>query len=129
MTAHAIKNKFIGLDETGETLKGLIEFRNKTQDETLQWRTLKNYKITQKYINSFLKQKYKKNDIFLSELNYKFILDFEYFMRKYKPTYHQKPMGNNMVMKHMERIRKMINLGLKREWLEKTHFLRIHRSS
>ena len=91
------------MDESGETLKGLIEYHNTTQDENLQWGTLKNYKTTQKYVNLFLKQKYKKNDIFLFELNYKFICDFEYFMRKYKPTDHHLPMGNNTVMKHIRK--------------------------
>jgi hypothetical protein len=43
VTPGAIKNKFIGIDESGETLKGLIEYHNNMQDENLQWGTLKNY--------------------------------------------------------------------------------------
>jgi integrase/recombinase XerD len=44
------------------------------------------------------------------------------FMRKHQPTDHQKPMGNNTIMKHIERLRKMINLAVKMEWLEKDPF-------
>ena len=35
---------------------------------------------------------------------------------------HQKPLHNNGVMKHMERFRKMINVALKNEWMEKDPF-------
>ncbi len=127
VTPYAIKNKFIGIDDSGETLKGLIEYHNTTQDENLQWGTLKNYKTTKKYVELFLKEKYKKHDIYLSELNYKFICDFEYFMRKYKPTDHHPPMGNNTVMKHIERLRKMLNLAVRLEWIGKDPFS-LHKS-
>ena len=91
-------------------------------DENLKWGTLKNYKTTQKYIEKFLKQKYKQSDVHLSELNYKFITDFEYFFRKYQPVDHHKPMGNNTVMKHIERLRKMTNLAVRLEWVDKKPF-------
>ncbi|WP_313791566.1 phage integrase SAM-like domain-containing protein [Allomuricauda sp. SCSIO 64092] len=69
----------------------------------------KNYFTTHKYIFLFLKQKHRTTDIYLSELNYKFIIDFERFLR------HQKDMGNNTVMKHIERLRKLVNLAHKME--------------
>jgi site-specific recombinase XerD len=123
VTSDAIKNKFIGIDESGETLKKLIEYHNTRMDENLEWGTLKNYFTTQKYVHLFLKQKLKTEDIYLSELNFRFISDFEYFLRKHKPDDHQKPMGNNTVMKHIERLRKMINLAVRMEWIEKDPFV------
>jgi hypothetical protein len=39
-----------------------------------------------------------------------------------KRTDHIKPMGNNTVMKHIDRLRKMINLAVKMEWIEKDPF-------
>lgn len=122
VSPEAIKNKFFGIDESGETLKGLVEYHNTRMDENLKWGTLKNYKTTQKYIEKFLKQKYNRTDIQLSELNYKFITDFEYFLRKFQPVDHHKPMGNNTVMKHIERLRKMTNLAVRLEWVEKNPF-------
>lgn len=128
ITPTAIKDLFFGIDESGETLNGLVEYHNNQMDENLKWGTLKNYKTTQKYIEKFLKKKYKRNDIYLSELNYKFITDFEYFLRKHKPVDHHKPMGNNTVMKHIERLRKMTNLAVRLEWIEKDPFskFRLH---
>lgn len=122
VTPASIKNKFLGIDESEKTLKELIEYHNTRMDENLKWGTLKNYFTTSRYINVFLKKKLKRDDIYLYELNYKFLTDFEYFLRKNKPTDHQRPMGNNAVMKHIERLRKMTNMAIRMEWLEKNPF-------
>nr|WP_320000761.1 site-specific integrase [uncultured Draconibacterium sp.] len=123
ITPEAIKNKFWGVEDSGETLKGLIEYHNTGMDSNLRWGTLKNYKTTEKYIEKFLKQKFKRKDIDLVELNYKFITDFEHFLRKYQPEDHHLPMGNNTVMKHIERLRKMTNLAVRLGWLDKDPFV------
>lgn len=123
VTPDAIKNKFFGIEDSGETLNGLVEYHNTGMDSNLRWGTLKNYKTTAKYIEKFLKQQIKRNDIFLFELNYKFITDFEHFLRRYNPEDHQLPMGNNTVMKHIERLRKMTNLAVRLGWIEKDPFV------
>ncbi|MFV0268667.1 MAG: site-specific integrase [Draconibacterium sp.] len=89
---------------------------------TLKWGTLKNYHTTAKYIGMFLQTKHKRKDIPLADLNYPFIADFEYFLRKHKPTDHQRPIGNNAVMKHLERFRKMVTMAVRMEWLDKDPF-------
>ncbi len=83
---------------------------------------MKNYYTTQKYLEKFLKEKRKLTDIGLVSINYKFVSDFEYYLKTYIPKDHQKRLGNNGVMKHMERFRKMINVALKNEWMEKDPF-------
>jgi hypothetical protein len=123
ITTEAIKNKFLGLEVSDMTLCKLIDYHNTNCKETLKWGTLKNYFTTQKYINFFLKEKYKTSDIYLRSLNYKFLIDFEYYLRKHSPTDHQRPMENNTVMKHIERLRKMIKMAIRYEWLEKDPFI------
>ncbi|MDP2337548.1 MAG: site-specific integrase [Bacteroidota bacterium] len=123
ITTEAIKNKFLGLDISDMTLCKLIEYHNTNCKETLRWGTLKNYFTTQKYIILFLKEKYKTSDIYLKSLNYKFLIDFENFLRKHSPVDHQRPMENNTVMKHIERLRKMIKMAIRYEWLEKDPFI------
>ncbi len=122
VTPEAIKNLFLGMDNSGKTLKELIEYHNVRMDENLKWGTLKNYHTTARYIDLFLRKKMKLDDIHLSELNYKFISDFEYYLKKHRPTDHQRPMGNNAVMKHMERLRKMVTMSVRMEWLDKDPF-------
>lgn len=84
--------------------------------------TIKNYLTTAKYLKEFVQKKFKKQDLYLSELNYEFITQFEYFLRVYQPTDHHKVMENNGVMKHLERLQKMVRLGAKLGWLDKNPF-------
>jgi integrase len=83
---------------------------------------MKNYYTTQKYIKKFLKENYGTNDKYLSELNYKFIMDFDFFLCRLKNKQGNIALQNNGVMKHLERFFKMINLSLKHEWIEKDPF-------
>jgi len=49
-------------------------------------------------------------------------MDFESYLVNYIPKDHQKPLNNNGIMKHIERLRKMINLAIKLDWLSKDPF-------
>jgi site-specific recombinase XerD len=91
--------------------------------ETLTYGTLKNYFTTQKYIKLFLLKK-KVQDIYLSQLTFRFLVDFEKFLRCYTPEDHQKKMENNTVMKHIQRLRKMVTLAYKMEWIDKDPFIK-----
>lgn len=122
ITAELIKNKYLEIEEDQQTLVGLCDYHNEAMKETLEWGTLKNYFTTQKYIVKFLKEKKKVKDFPLANLSYKFLMDFESFLRNHRPTDHQKPMGQNTIMKHIERLRKMINLALRNEWLKQDPF-------
>lgn len=122
ITAELVKNNFIGADNTDFTILKLIELHNKEEGEILEWGTMKNYYTTQKYLKNFLKLKYGTNDRFLSELNYKFIIDFDFFLRRLKNKQGKIALQNNGVMKHLERFFKMINLAVKHEWLNKDPF-------
>lgn len=118
ITSSNIKSLFLGNNESQNTLSDIIEYHNEHMKSTLRWGTQKNYLTTHKYIFIFLKQKHNATDIYLSELNYKFIIDFERFLLG------QKSMGNNTVMKHIERLRKMVSLAYKMEWIDKDPFIK-----
>ena len=91
--------------------------------------TMKNYYTTQRYMREFVKKKYRRSEYCLSELNYKFILDLEIFLRNHQPADHQKPLTNNGIIKHLERLKKMINLAFDRLSLvaDVTNMLDSHR--
>ncbi len=110
------------MEKQQHTLLELIDYHNTHLKDTLEWGTLKNYFTTQNYVKEFLTERLRKKDIYLSQLSYRFITEFEMFLKGYQPKDHRKPMGNNTVMKHIERLRKMIDLAIKNEWLEKDPF-------
>lgn len=122
VTADALKKAYLGIRNDQYSLTGLIEYHNTQLKDSIEWGTMKNFMTTQRYVEEFLKSKLKVSDIFLHHLSYKFITDFEFFLRSYVPKDHHKKIGNNTVMKHIERLRKMINLAVKNEWLERDPF-------
>jgi integrase len=122
-TAELVKNAFLGVAEDRPTLLKLVEYHNVTMLGILAPGTLKNYYTTEKYLKLYLRNKYKVQDYALADLSYQFITDFEHFLRSYEPLDHHKPIGNNGVMKHLERFRKLVTLGARLEWLEKDPFI------
>lgn len=52
------------------------------------------------------------------------MVDFEKFLRSYVQEDHQKQMENNTVMKHIQRLRKMVTLAYKMEWIDKDPFIK-----
>ena len=124
VTAESIKSRYLGQDERGKTLKEIIEYHNEEMKDELAWGTQKNYHTTQRYVYEFLQKKLKTSDVYLDELNYKFIKDFEKYIKNRTPDGHQKPCTQNGAMKHVERLRKMVNLAIKEEWLTKDPFIK-----
>jgi site-specific recombinase XerD len=124
ITALAIKQAFLGYDPDQKTLLEVIEYHNKTMHEVLAWGTAKNYYTTKKYVAEFLAEKLKTSNIFLHELNYKFLTDFEMFLRSHVPGENQKPCSNNTVMKHIERFRKIVSMAVRNDWLKQDPFIK-----
>lgn len=122
ITVETFNQAYFGKGDNEFTLCKLMTYHNQDMKETIAWGTLKNYLTTQKYLQKYLKEKLHTSDILLKEINYKFVTSFEYYLKSFNPIDHHKPLGNNGVMKHMERFRKMINVALKNEWMEKDPF-------
>lgn len=123
VSANAIKKRYLGEDDNRKTLKELIAYHNSNMVTVLKFGTMKNYYTTEKYLNKFLKDTLQIDDIYLKQLNYRFICDFEQYLRKYKNLKKELSLSNNGVMKHLERFKKMINLAFKLEWILKNPFI------
>jgi integrase len=121
ITAERIKSLFLGEDNE-HTICEIFDYHNTSQKGVLEYGTLKNYYTTKKYLKLFLETVYKTSDIKLSQINYKFIVDFECFLGNFKPNDDPQPIGNNGIMKHQQRLKKVLNLGVKMEWLRKNPF-------
>ncbi|UEG54917.1 site-specific integrase [Mucilaginibacter daejeonensis] len=122
LSAKAVKDLYLGEEAEVYSLSRLISYHNETSTEELKWSTLKHYYVTQRYLLKFLGLQYNANDIYLHQLNYKFVKDFEVFLRNHKPKDHQKPLNNNGVMKHIIRLKKMVNLALNLQWINNDPF-------
>ena len=124
ITAASLKAHFLGETQKHKTLMDLVSYHNVNTKGTLKQGTLKNYYATKKYLKHFLGSKMKIGDIYLKHIKYSFIIDFEQYLRNGPWLQQNKPLSNNLVMKYLERLKKLMNFGLDLEWLEKHPFSR-----
>lgn len=124
ITPQLVKSLYNGENINSKTLLELLEYHNRKIENTLAPGTIRNFGITENYINRFLKRKLKTTDVNLNQLNYKFISDLEMFLVNYYPKGHPRAMSHNTVMKHLQRLRKIVNLAYQLEWMDKDPFLR-----
>ena len=122
ITIDAVKNLYLGIEKAEFTLMKLFDYHNEEMKETLRWGTLKNYFTTQKYFKKYIIKKLFVRDIPLSQLKYGFLTGFEKFMKESNSIIPDKPCNHNTIMKHIERLKKVIHLAVQNEWLGKDPF-------
>jgi len=122
LSAKAVKDLYLGAEQEVYSMSRLFSYHNESSTTDLKWSTLKHYYVTQRYLVKFLEAQYNASDIYLHQLDYKFVKDFEVFLRNHKPKDHQKPLNNNGVMKHIIRLKKMVNLALNLQWINNDPF-------
>ena len=127
LTSEAVKAKAEGSDQDPHTLNFLMNYHNVELKQLIEEGTLKNYRSTEKFIQEFLIKKRKKKDIYLAQLNNLFITDFGLYMLNRVPDKGQRPCSNNTLMKHMERLKKMIGIALKNKWITNDPFIYFER--
>lgn len=124
VTVELLKANFLGEESGEKTLSDILEYHNQKIEKTLSAGTIRNFKVTEKYVIKFLKEKLETERYYLSNLNYKFINDFADFLFNYWPKGHVNAMSHNTVMKHVQRLRKIVTLAFHIEWIEKDPFVR-----
>ena len=123
ITAEDVKITFLRTEEVEHTIVSLFRFHNEREKHKLHENTLSHYLTTQKYLNEFISYRFKKKDLSLKDVNFKFISDFENFLRDYQPEKNKKTIGNTGAMTHLIRFKKMLNLAIGLDWIVKNPFV------
>ena len=113
ITSQLVKARFLGTDQKHKTLLELLSYHSEKMKKVLKYGTMKNYSTTEKYLKDHLKKHHYTSDIYLKQINYEFTLGFESYLRD-RPG-----LGNNGIMKHMERFKKLMRLAQDLDWIEK----------
>ncbi|MFD0798500.1 site-specific integrase [Maribacter chungangensis] len=124
VTAELVKARYLGEDKKIYSLKDIFKYHNDKMGIKLAPKTLCHYCTTQKYLLAYISDEYKKSDMYLQDLDYSFVLGFESFLRSYKPSHYQGRIGNNAVMKHIQRLRRMVTLAYHIEWIQRDPFVK-----
>ena len=102
---------------------GLSKYHYEKNKGKLAKGTLKNYSTTETYLLAFVKKQYKVPDLPLEHMQYSFIVDFELFLRDSNNHLSKgRPLKNNGIMKHIERLNKLMGFAEKLGWISKHPF-------
>lgn len=135
VTAPKVKTLYLGnqssspKQKSGHTLLELFRYHNKmngSNPETggsgeLSEGTMKNYRTSLEYVRLYIQEYLHKDDIFLADINYELVKEFELYIRNH-PIKNFDPCKGNGLYKHMERLHKVIRLGRKLKWMKDDPF-------
>ncbi len=122
LTAESIKNVLLGKNNKQKyMLLEVFKYHN-DQMAALVTReyapgTLHRYETSYRHTESFLKWKYKLNDIEINTLNYELITEYEFWLKSIRKC------GHNTTMKYLSNFKKIVLRCLKNGWLQKDPFL------
>ena len=124
LSPESIKSYYFGGVDDLLSLEDLFAYHNENFFSKLKHNTSRLYITSQNYIRKFVKKEFGRKDLYLKELDYSFIIKFENYLRSVKPRHYQKRLQHNAVMKHIQRLRKMITLAFHLEWIERDPFVK-----
>jgi site-specific recombinase XerD len=120
ISAKKLKARFLGIDEDKKTLIQVFEYHNKQISELIGISyapaTIQRYITTLDHIKSFLKHQYKLTDIALFRIKYSFIVDLDHYFKTVRKC------NNNTTYKYLKNFKKVINIAIKNDWLNKDPF-------
>jgi len=120
VTAVALRNRVQGKTEEQKTLLEVFEYHNRLMAEKVPSEyspsTVKRYKTTLGHVKAYIKYKYKTEDLLLTQLNHKFITEFDHYFRTVRGCNH------NSSIKYIKNFRKVVNMAVKNDWLRKDPF-------
>lgn len=121
ITAADIKDRFLGADsipqEKEKSILDIFEYHNLKMEEQLKIgkiasKTYIRYVITKKKIEAFMKYQYKRTDMNLSEIRFKFASEFDHYLITMDRV------STNTAHKYIKNLKKVMNLAVAMEWLQ-----------
>ena len=123
VTATVIKNAFLGIDSDKHGVLEAFAYHNKMckelEGKDFAPATVKRYETSMALTKEYTQYKYKQEDIPLKAVDYDFITGFMHYLKT------KRKCNNNTTVKYVRNFRKIINLALKNEWINKDPFINI----
>lgn len=121
VTAQMVLNRYLGKDAVERySLIRLFEEHNekcrKLSGIDMAPATVQRYETCLKHTQEFMRHTYKRDDIYLDELDRQFVEDYEFFLKTEKKCCH------NTATKYLKNFKKITRIAIQKEWLKKDPF-------
>ncbi|HNQ67850.1 MAG TPA: site-specific integrase [Bacteroidales bacterium] len=123
ISAVAIKNSYLGIVEEEDKGKKVLELFQEHNDRVKTLinidyspETVERYETSLKHTRDFIKQKYNRDDLYLSELDHEFITYYEIYFKTVRKCAH------NTTMKYIKNFKKIVRLAITNGHLDRDPF-------
>jgi site-specific recombinase XerD len=121
VTAQSLIDRYLGKDQPKRyTLMEVFREHNekcrKLAGIDMAPATVLRYETSLKHTLEFMRHTYRRDDIYLDELNRQFIEDYEFYLKTERKCCH------NTATKYLKNFRKIILIALEKEWLKRDPF-------
>jgi len=123
VTAYSLKNAYLGIDENEKTILGVFQEHNERCKSLINIDfapgTYERYKTCYAHVQRFIKSRYRKNDLLLSDITQEFVKNFEFYLKTERHCSH------NTAIKYLKNFKKITRIGLANGWLKVDPFANI----
>lgn len=120
MSMDTFKSKWLGISEKPIMLMDVFQEHNDKMEKLVgqdyAYGTFQRYQTSLQHTRDFLIWKFKEKDIDLKKLNFKFITDYEFYLKSVRKC------GHNSTMKYLANFKEIVLICVKNDWLEKDPF-------
>ena len=121
ITAEALKNTLLGIEEGTRTILDVFRDHNKQMEALVGNEfspgTLERYRTSFEHTRSFIKWKYYEDDMDIRSLNFEFVTEYEFWLKSVRKCNH------NTAIKYISNFRKIVNRCIRNGWLQRDPFV------
>jgi site-specific recombinase XerD len=122
VTSAVVKAKATGADQVKRMLVPIFKKHNSdmkvlVEKEEYAEGTLERYETSLNHTIEYMQWKYKKNDIEITEINYEFVEQYDFYLRT------QRDCCNNTTVKYLKNFQKIVHICLRNKWIEDDPFI------
>lgn len=121
VSAKILMNHYIGINDELKTILSIFQEHNDNVNSLIGRDfapgTAERYKTAKKHLGEYVFHKYKKRDLFVKDIDYNFIIGFEYYLKT------KRKCGHNSAVKYITNFKKIIRIALANGWIKRDPFL------
>lgn len=125
VSAHSVFNRYLGKDrpERHTLLEVFREHNEKCRKLTgidIAAATVERYETCLRLTEEFIRNTYKKDDLYLDELSHQFVEDYEFYLKTVRKCCH------NTTTKYLKNFKKITRIAISKGWMKDDPFADIH---
>ncbi|MFH2144369.1 MAG: site-specific integrase [Bacteroidota bacterium] len=124
ITPLALKNAYLGIKDPSDKGKMIIELFREHNLKLIPLKgidyspeTIERYETSLKHTQEYIRFKYKKDDLYINELNHEFITDYELFFKTNRKCAH------NTTLKYIKNFKKIVRIAIANGYLDHDPFV------